>query len=663
MFPFHDLHADAFPLPPWAIPEDLSPREKRILQAELYKAVVDSGDPEMVFKANKAIVEQVWQIASLLFYDPTGGEKFEPSDKAWRQALNQYLYPTIPNSKADALTTVDGTRKAIRDLLSFLQDPYTEYIPPNRVEQVEGRPSPSQTNFQNRIRTTSTDNGHNGNNVNGYEGATPPQQQRQRQQPASIGVQIALKSVAMGNKGPVSTGRGKTTVAEIVGVYPSSPAESCGLRIGDCIVSIDNTDVPKSVDEVYRRLEGPQGSGIKLTIQRQPTQADMTEVDTDISLVMSGGAGARDGSYEPWNLPLKVDVDLRRDNGVLPPLVAEWVPLQRYQDEEKGSLKRLLGAWGAREPGEGERIAYLRLHYFSRSTFNKLLPVLDAFERGQAVVDGRTGASLSERQTSANSPPLGYIIDLRNNYGGVFQEAMLIASLFLDDPNAPTPTPTPNPAQQQQQGQETAAVSTRMFGGGGRVTDVPVLYWMITSWPNRESGSYLTKHTVDEFHFDRRFPNEVGSIRNLRRPPPPTPPTAEDGTLPAASLSPSPPSPSPSRPPPVVVLVNRGTASAAEIFAAALRDNGRAVVVGERTYGKSLIQHFFPLPDGGALKLTIAEYLTPKRQHVSPSRLGNPYGGIAPDLLCLASPTGDRGAPMDVCTQMAALRILRSENQ
>lgn len=42
-------------------------------------------------------------------------------------------------------------------------------------------------------------------------------------------------------------------------------------------------------------------------------------------------------------------------------------------------------------------------------------------------------------------------------------------------------------------------------------------------------------------------------------------------------------------------------------------NENRAWLVGERTFGKSLIQHLFPLPDGGALKLTVAEYLTPKQ--------------------------------------------------
>jgi carboxyl-terminal processing protease len=62
---------------------------------------------------------------------------------------------------------------------------------------------------------------------------------------------------------------------------------------------------------------------------------------------------------------------------------------------------------------------------------------------------------------------------------------------------------------------------------------------------------------------------------------------------------------------PLVVLVNGGSASAAEIVAGALVDHDRATLVGERTYGKASVQTIAPLQGGGALKLTTAKYLTP----------------------------------------------------
>ncbi len=62
---------------------------------------------------------------------------------------------------------------------------------------------------------------------------------------------------------------------------------------------------------------------------------------------------------------------------------------------------------------------------------------------------------------------------------------------------------------------------------------------------------------------------------------------------------------------PLVVLVNRGTAGAAEVLAAALSENGRAELIGEKTYGVGAMQKIIPLDDGSALLLSVAKYYTP----------------------------------------------------
>ena len=68
---------------------------------------------------------------------------------------------------------------------------------------------------------------------------------------------------------------------------------------------------------------------------------------------------------------------------------------------------------------------------------------------------------------------------------------------------------------------------------------------------------------------------------------------------------------------PLVVLVDRFSASSSEIVAAALRDHHRATVVGERTFGKALVQSIDPLDNGAALELTIARYYTPSGEDIS----------------------------------------------
>ena len=67
----------------------------------------------------------------------------------------------------------------------------------------------------------------------------------------------------------------------------------------------------------------------------------------------------------------------------------------------------------------------------------------------------------------------------------------------------------------------------------------------------------------------------------------------------------------------IVVLVNDYSASASEVLAGALKDNGEAKIVGEKTYGKGVIQSVFALADGSVLKLTISEYLTPNETKIN----------------------------------------------
>ena len=168
-----------------------------------------------------------------------------------------------------------------------------------------------------------------------------------------------------------------------------------------------------------------------------------------------------------------------------------------------------------------DRMVYVRLKAFQETTTDELRQALDT----------------ATAQTARSGGVRGLLLDLRDNSGGLLDEAILVADEFLSS---------------------GTIVSTR--GRGGRLLS--------------EARASAT------------------------------------GT----------------RPPwPIVVLVNGYSASAAEIVAGALRDNRRATVVGTRTFGKGSVQNIIELPDGSAIKLTIARYFTPSGRSIQAE-------GIEPDM-------------------------------
>ncbi len=92
---------------------------------------------------------------------------------------------------------------------------------------------------------------------------------------------------------------------------------------------------------------------------------------------------------------------------------------------------------------------------------------------------------------------------------------------------------------------------------------------------------------------------------------------------------------------PVVALVNRDTASAAEIVTAALQDRGRARIVGTRTYGKGVFQEIEPLPGGGALDITVGEYFTPNGRNLGGGGVRQ-GAGVKPNVYVAENPSSRR---------------------
>jgi len=103
---------------------------------------------------------------------------------------------------------------------------------------------------------------------------------------------------------------------------------------------------------------------------------------------------------------------------------------------------------------------------------------------------------------------------------------------------------------------------------------------------------------------------------------------------------------------PIVVLVNRGSASASEIVAGALQDHKRGVIMGTQTFGKGSVQTIIDLPDGSGLKLTNARYFTPKHRSIHEQ-------GITPDVVVADAPApgaGPAGADFQLRSALDYLR-------
>jgi carboxyl-terminal processing protease len=154
------------------------------------------------------------------------------------------------------------------------------------------------------------------------------------------------------------------------------------------------------------------------------------------------------------------------------------------------------------------------------------------------VTTEATQRAITDIERQLGHPPLGYIVDLRSNPGGLLDQAVGLSDLFLE---------------------RGEIVSQR----GRRRTDI-----------------------------ERYYARPGDAARGL----------------------------------PIVVLVDAGTASASEIVAGALQDHRRAIVMGERTFGKGSVQTLLPLGNGStALRLTTARYYTPSGRSVQ-------EGGINPDI-------------------------------
>ena len=370
----------------------------------------------------------------------------------------------------------------------------------------------------------------------------------------------------------------------VVAPIPNSPAEAAGIQPLDRILAIDDLDVREyrlTTGEATNLLRGWEDTEVRLLVQHA------RRGDGSIPL----GYDAM-GDRLPRQRPFADDGEDGEDQkgrgrGQGQGQTVEWgkveeVSLKRKKLNMPPVLSSVLDAEG------GWKMGYLRINYFSRAGTDAL---------AQAV---------AEMEAQGVS---GYIIDVRNCLGGLLKEALVTSSMFqeevpgVEDNDGASNIVIATPASQQCR-VSTGCVSS--FGGeatgesgkGGRLKGPKSLTLL-----NIMDASGLVRAET------------LSDQRDLDRWP-------ASGGYPIASPVP--------RGKPIQVLTNRGSASAAEVLVMSLAGNGRAHIIGERTFGKALIQHPYRLADGSILTLTVAEYLSSGLQH-----LGK---GLLPQSACTSSP-------------------------
>ena len=369
----------------------------------------------------------------------------------------------------------------------------------------------------------------------------------------------------------------------VTAVAPNSPAERAGVTVGDRIVAVaQDTFVGQSRASSDSYLAHQVCSGkLCRTSTRDVGQASLCAAPEGGGEVVTG--------YRLSKLKLATTTN---------------EPFEPHQHGVSGDSivqYKLLTSSDSILDSSSLNVGYIRLTRFSRASTIRFFDAIDKLEAAGAQ---------------------SYIIDLRNNYGGVIQEAMLTASALLRDPHSVLCYTMNSRGGFTPHDVEEYIVDTRYPG------------YLLSSEPRTVSIHQVRRENPEMFDGINVPPSSFASLseqsakRGIHRPAAVAALTTESSGAAAKQwnvgswLFPAAHAMSVNNQllmqKKIVLLINEGTASSAEVFASALHDNGRTVaLVGTKTYGKGLIQHTFPMPDGGGLRLTVAEYLTPSLRHVT----------------------------------------------
>ena len=410
----------------------------------------------------------------------------------------------------------------------------------------------------------------------------------------------------------------------VTAVAPNSPAERAGVTVGDRIVAVGSDKfMGQSRSDVTRKLKKRYSAENYAGLADVTLAKPVLQEEGNRQVVM-GYRLSRLKLSTTFNAPFRVPFGVSGDS------------LVQY---------KLLKSSDSILDQSSSDVGYIRLTRFSHSATTRFFHAIDELEAAGAK---------------------SYIIDLRNNYGGVIQEAMLTASTLLRDPHA--------------------VLCYTMNSRGGFTPHDAEEYILDTRYPgyllSREPSTVAVnqvRREHPEFYQQDELtwaaPSSYASLheqtmtRGIHRSPMMDGPKQWNaGWMPRSNSVRD----QHRMQKKIVLLVNEGTASSAEVFASALHDNGRTVaLVGAKTYGKGLIQHTFPMPDGGGLRLTVAEYLTPSLHHVT--HVGSARydrttgdwvgGGIQPDIMCESKRGISTNVGADFCVGMALDALEEAELQ
>jgi C-terminal processing protease CtpA/Prc len=651
-----------------------SGRGNTAIRKRPYWTTMQDGTVEERIAANTALLDYAVGTVNTMYYDVSGGVEFQPRDfyNVFRWWLEEQEATISDHDlSSHALATRDGAVRALKWLLNdCLEDPYSSYL----------------TREELRAELTLSNEGFLG--LGALVESPSPKIQTflygPTQQPPLLSMASSLTMTSTTTTHQQQHSYQKSTWMEpvmaqalpvVLAVTPNSPAERSGLVVGDRIVAVGSDsfvglDTDAVTTKLHAKYHADNYLGHATLVVAKPMYARyvISPFSTSPPLSSSSSSanavnvkddaafaeGVLKADFVPESLPYRNVLYGYRTTRVRLPTVAaaESIPAVLTtvvnDNANPNSHHALLGGNAVvqyalltpqssifdvgvvasspvvdgNNPGSGGRergVGYIRLTRFSRASTAGYLAAVEALEAA--------GAS-------------AYIIDLRNNYGGVIQEAMLTASTLLRDPHA-------------------VLCYTMNSRGGFTPHDVEE-YVVDQRYPgyllSRESP-YATLQQVQRENPQLLEPNgwspksSFASLHEQRA----TRPILEQPEL-ASTLEPL------SAQKNLVLLINEGTASSAEVFASALRDNGRTVaLVGSKTYGKGLVQHTFPLPDGGGLRLTVAEYLTPALKHVTHvggaqfDRVTGEWigGGLRPDIECDSRQGIPSNVGADFCVGMA----------